>query len=506
MIRIAFTSLALLLGLSAVAGAGEVTGRGDFEFFMDAAAFRIDDTRSLQEVYIRIANPSLRFKEVDGRLTSQVRLSVLVKDADGKEVARRAEDLDLTAANESVASDPLQFQTLIKRFKLDAGSYTLSCTVEDRFAPKITVVGMVKGEHASASVEDYPLDVGAFPVEFITLSDAKFLWKIDRAGEVPVQHPNPARLYGLYRDSVLVYIEAYLTREVSERGDVELETVILDDSDQVASRAAVQLPPAANAGDAEILTYPLLIQEDLNRLPAGTYTLFVNARTKEQLMTRVRCGAFHVAWDMRTWEISRRDYIAEARFLLDPKEFELFLSKPVGEQEQMLAEAWKKVDPDPMTGVNEAYEEFIRRLDYVRSKYADYQTGVLSDRGMIYLKYGPPDELVQEVIPVNRETISDAMEKVYDRFHTVNFSNWGGRQGYARPARNIVVDPRRISQVGEGGEVAPAYELWVYNRRGKPLLERDMSLDPDIGMRFIFVDRDGYGRYKLESSSSMNQK
>ena len=179
----------------------------------------------------------------------------------------------------------------------------------------------------------------------------------------------------------------------------------------------------------------------------------------------------------------------------------------IGDQERILQQRWKEMDPDPLTGVNEAYEKFISRLDFVNAKYADYQLGFLTDRGIIYLKYGPPDESVVEVIPMNRETLSDAMEKVSDRFHSVNYSSTGGARGnYARPSRDIVTDPRRIGAVGEGGNVASAYELWIYNGIGDPILKSDKSAEPDIGLRFIFIDREGYGRYKLESSSSMANK
>ena len=59
---------------------------------------------------------------------------------------------------------------------------------------------------------------------------------------------------------------------------------------------------------------------------------------------------------------------------------------------------------------------------------------------------------------------------------------------------------------GEQGDVGYPYELWTYNGGGDPILERDRSLEPDIGLRFIFIDTEGYGRYKLESSSSMMNK
>ncbi len=50
------------------------------------------------------------------------------------------------------------------------------------------------------------------------------------------------------------------------------------------------------------------------------------------------------------------------------------------------------------------------------------------------------------------------------------------------------------------------YELWIYHQGGTPILDRDRIHQIDLGMRFLFVDRDGHGRYKLEKSSSISDK
>ena len=113
------------------------------------------------------------------------------------------------------------------------------------------------------------------------------------------------------------------------------------------------------------------------------------------------------------------------------------------------------------------------------------------------------DEMVVDVIPVNRETTAEAFETVKDRFQPVSFARGAGS---ATAARNIVIDPRQIARVGEGGNTAFPFELWIYDGGGEPLLKQDMIMEQGIGMRFIFVDREGFGRYKLESSSTMTPK
>jgi GWxTD domain-containing protein len=382
----------------------------------------------------------------------------------------------------------------------------LSCIVEDLYAPKLSIVGLFKDKLKSVLVTDYPLAVPGFPDGAMSVSDAKFLWEIEPSASGPSYVPNPPRLYGLYRDSLRVYVEAYIPGSLAGTEDLRFEMEMLDDKGGQVRKAALSLPKRGSGASDALVTYPLVIQEDLNTLAAGSYTLYLSAGLAEGLLVRMRAGRFSIAWDLRTWEIAHRNYLAEARFLLGDRDFDAFVKLPLGEQEKTLAAAWKGLDPDPTTGVNEAYVKFVERREYVNAMYSDYQTGIFSDRGLIYLKYGAPDEIEVDVVPQNRESLSDALEKVDDKFHPIDYSNTGSRLRYARPGDNIFVDPRRLGMVGEQGDVGYPYELWTYNGGGDPILERDRSLEQEIGLRFIFIDTEGYGRYKLESSSSMMHK
>ena len=511
-----FNNVALLLAIVLSAGlcaggvsAAETTGSGDIEFFLDGAVFRMADGKAIQEIYIRIPNSELKYRETKGRWESSIDFSVTVRDSENKKIVEESENMRFYEDFEADALSNLQFHTIIKRFALAAGEYDLTCEIEDRYASKVSLVGMVKGSHKRSRVEYYPLDVPDFSGETLAVSGAKFLWKVEDRGTERVFHPNPSRLYGLHRDSLCVYVEAYVPASLVEAKTIDFAMQVLDPNGDVVRESSLPLPKLGSRPGDPVVTYPIVIQEDINTLAAGTYTLYVNAGVSDgELLVRMRCGAFNIAWDMRTWEISRRDYLAEARFLLGDKkgDFEDFEKLSLGEQEQVIDKLWKELDPDPNTGYNESYQKFLTRLAYVRQRYQDYQTGVITDRGLIYLRYGPPDDMEVDVVPKNRESIAEAMQKVDDKYHPVSYSNTGTTLRYARPGQNIDVDPRRVSVVGEQGNVGYPYELWIYESGGDPIRERDKTMEQDIGMRFIFIDTDGYGRYKLESSSIMMSK
>jgi GWxTD domain-containing protein len=499
-----------LSGVSGIASAGEFVGRGDFTFYLDSATFRGSEGKSLQEIYIRIPNNEIRFNPSGDDFASKLKISIELLDTSGQPVVQQAERLNLTESNVGHTSSSIYFQTVIKRFLVKPGVYVLSFAVEDLEAPKRTMFGIVRGKFNTSAVRRIRLDIPEISEDGPSFSLPMFVWDIGSDGDKAVYHPNPPRMYGLYKDTLLTYVELYLPDTMADAPTFEFKTYILDtDGNTMASRS-VSLPnpaPVPEKDSSNLLkSYPVIIREDLATFPAGAYSLNFSFGIENRTLSRVRAGLFSVAWDIRTWEVPRRDFLAEAKFLLTEKDFVIFESLSLGEQESRLDELWRSEDPAPETGINEAYEEFLIRLVYVNDSFYDSQrAAIFSDRGQIYMRWGPPDEFVQDVIPVNRETISEALAAVEDKYHPVNYSTHGVKP-YSTVTKTNDVDPRNLGRIGEGGNTAFPFELWVYNNSGEPILSRDRLIDPDIGMRYLFIDREGYGVYRLETSTKISDK
>ena len=63
------------------------------------------------------------------------------------------------------------------------------------------------------------------------------------------------------------------------------------------------------------------------------------------------------------------------------------------EREQFIENFWLRRDPTPDTVENEFREEHYRRIAYANEHYASGIPGWKTDRGRIYITYGPPDEI-----------------------------------------------------------------------------------------------------------------
>jgi GWxTD domain-containing protein len=63
------------------------------------------------------------------------------------------------------------------------------------------------------------------------------------------------------------------------------------------------------------------------------------------------------------------------------------------EREAFIEAFWKRRDPTPDTEENEYKEEHYRRIAYANDHFASGIPGWKTDRGRIYIMYGPPDEI-----------------------------------------------------------------------------------------------------------------
>jgi len=68
--------------------------------------------------------------------------------------------------------------------------------------------------------------------------------------------------------------------------------------------------------------------------------------------------------------------------------------KSEAERQQFIVQFWTRRDPSPATpNENEFKEEHYRRIAYANQKFASKIEGWKTDRGRIYIMFGPPDEI-----------------------------------------------------------------------------------------------------------------
>jgi GWxTD domain-containing protein len=500
---IIFLSLITVCCICSVAGLhaeGVLIGEGEIEFFLDVVSLPTGGAKTLQLFQIAIPSKEVEYREKDGRYHAAVR--VKIKLYSGEEVAcQRGYVIRDEREAPPVGEDLSTFFFLIDSCYVQPGDYQLDVDVADQQRREKTLFGLLGKKYVSSSLENVYVNVRQFALERMALGEPILIWSMKpRRGNVEFV-PNPIQVYGLKNDTLSVFAQACVPASVGT-DSIEVNIAVIDKAGEVQGEEYRKV--CVVDGRANIFG-----SFDLNTYPSGTYRVLIDAF--DEAGARVSTGKdFSVAWELMNWQKPRRDVIVEARILLSNEEFETFQRMSIGDQESMLNGFWKNLDPTPQTAVNEKYDAFVGRVRYADTYFGGEVRGALTDRGQIYIRYGQPDEIVSQNVPKTREDMTEAMEKLEDEYKVIAFgSNRGpGLQEYPK------IQSRSYggSRMSDGkpfrgvGMDSGAFELWMYNLRGEPLLERDRIMTVQTGLRFLFVDKDGVGNYRLMGTSEELQE
>jgi GWxTD domain-containing protein len=84
----------------------------------------------------------------------------------------------------------------------------------------------------------------------------------------------------------------------------------------------------------------------------------------------------------------------DVRWIITPEELSAFKQLSNDEErDQFIEQFWLRRDPTPDTEENEFKEEHYRRIAYANEHFPAGKPGWMTDRGRIYIVFGPPDEI-----------------------------------------------------------------------------------------------------------------
>jgi len=93
------------------------------------------------------------------------------------------------------------------------------------------------------------------------------------------------------------------------------------------------------------------------------------------------------------------DFLSKVRYIITGQEKKAFLKLPDSEKDQFIEEFWKRRDPEPETEENEFKTEYLKRVDEAARLFArESKAGWVTDRGRIYILFGPPMDRIQNTM------------------------------------------------------------------------------------------------------------
>ncbi len=126
------------------------------------------------------------------------------------------------------------------------------------------------------------------------------------------------------------------------------------------------------------------------------------------------------------------------------------------EREQFVEQFWLRRDPTPDTAENEFKQEHYRRIAIANQSFGEAVPGWKTDRGMVFIKFGPPDSLMLVLPPDAARFKMPPFEGwsyrhvtgVGDNF-TITFSDLAGTGEY------VMADPRPKSVIAADNQPMP---------------------------------------------------
>jgi len=94
----------------------------------------------------------------------------------------------------------------------------------------------------------------------------------------------------------------------------------------------------------------------------------------------------------------------QMRYIVTDEEYKLLKKTKRKEREKLFYQFWDDRDPTPGTITNELMDQYYYRVRYTNDKFAAFQPGWKTDMGMIYILFGPPDDMQRSFGQNSRNT------------------------------------------------------------------------------------------------------
>lgn len=357
-------------------------------FFLDWCEFRSDSAGMTRlEVYYKITNAALTFRSVDTGYAASYDLNVAVSRK-GMDVDTRYIHRDLFVQEYRRTSQRTDFVLNMLEFELDPGKYKITAILTDREGDRSST------QEKTAKLSDFK------PNKRPKLSSIQFLRSATvmpdsqgyfRKGNYELI-PSVDRIArgGEGGEPLVFYYEVYAGKD--KTFNALIDTRIKSRKGELVYRDTV----------FSLLDKPIkrqIREVSVSQFDPAEYEVTVSVSTGKGKPLASRSSKMHITWSLL--EMARNDYetlVDQLEYIATSNELHrLKKAESVSDRIAAWKAFWKGRDPTPGTRENEAKVAFYLRIRYVNGAFStSRRDGWRTDQGMIYMKYGPPDEAVDE--------------------------------------------------------------------------------------------------------------
>jgi GWxTD domain-containing protein len=344
----------------------------------DVVVYAAKDNLSLgrADIYVEMLYDDLQFVKTDSGFRADYELSVVMlqgkNQIDGK-IWKQTVVVDKYERTNSRNEIDLSHAF----FDLAPGDYKMTISFEDLAGNKVAVA------NDKFKVEDFGRK--GFSAAGITLARTVEM----QDGKIQKIFPEVTNPYKGLTSPSFAYFEVYTTQG-DEKAEVNYK-IVAENAKMVVTKNLLLPLDGERTGMA--LTLPVdSLQHDSYRLELE----ISNGRTTDQLEK-----TFYIRWpglprnakDLNT-------AIQQLQFIATQPEWKKLKKASSEKKRDAFAQFWSRRDPSPGTDYNEAMEAYYQRVNVANESYSVLgREGWRTDRGLVYIILGPPDEVIRNDYP-----------------------------------------------------------------------------------------------------------
>ena len=329
------------------------------------------------DIYVQIPYPEISFIKDGDQYTGRFEISASVFSQEKQQVWQKSQLVEVHTKDFSQTSSGQYFS--LKQFSTDIapGKYDVLLQVTDQESKKI------ESAKKSIIVHDFGNDT-------LALSDVMIVRRMTLDGIRKNIVPNLSGVIGQEHSKFYLYFEVYNHAQIDS---VQVTCKFVNSKREIVAQRA----------KSELLTgnrTHILWQIDTLSIIPSKYILFVEASGKSKAdpnksyyasvsrICMIRLKDIPLIISDINKAIDQLQYIAQGIEITSIKE-----AATPDEKQNRFLEFWAKHNPDPKASNNNLMEEYYSRVDYANRNYASFTEGWRTDRGMVLIRFGPPQNI-----------------------------------------------------------------------------------------------------------------